>query len=131
MFKNFSLDVIGLVKNYSSLNAISGECSEKIKIIASDLNDLKDTGKLTTDSLNSVYNSLDSLNSDSFSAYIKSIAEGAESARVNIVDAYAAILDGNTHGLQNIQSIFNTYNDTLKGNVKEQKNFTAAVGQLQ
>ena len=129
VFKNFSLDVIGLVKNYSSLNAISGECSEKIKIIASDLNDLKDTGKLTTDSLNSVYNSLDSLNSDSFSAYIKSIAEGAENARVNIVDAYAAMLDGNTHGLQNIQSIFNTYNDTLKGNVKEQKNFTAAVGQ--
>ena len=129
MFKNFSLDVIDLVKNYKTLNTITGEQITKVNDYADALNILKDTNALTTDSITGLYNSIDSLNSDSLTYYFKSIAEGAENARVNIVDAYAAILDGNTHGLQNIQSIFNTYNDTLKGNVKEQKNFTAAVGQ--
>ena len=129
VFKNFSLDVIDLVKNYKTLNTITGEQITKVNDYADALNILKDTNALTTDSITGLYNSIDSLNSDSLTYYFKSIAEGAENARVNIVDAYAAILDGNTHGLQNIQSIFNTYNDTLKGNVKEQKNFTAAVGQ--
>lgn len=129
VFKNFSLDVIDLVKNYKTLNTITGEQITKVNDYADALNILKDTNALTTDSITGLYNSIDSLNSDSLTYYFKSIAEGAENARVNIVDAYAAMLDGNTHGLQNIQSIFNTYNDTLKGNVKEQKNFTAAVGQ--
>ena len=129
VFKNFNSDIASLVKNYDTLNIMTGKQSAQLGILVSDLNQLKDTGNLTTDSLNSVYTQVQSLNSDSLSDYFHSITEGAENARVNIVDAYAAILDGNTHGLKNIQSIFNTYNQAFDGNIDRQKEFAKAVSQ--
>ena len=129
MLKNFGTDVVGLVKNYKTLNAITGEQITKVNDYIDTLNTLKDTNALTTDSITGLYDSVESLNSDSLTYYFQSVAEGAENARVNIVDAYDAILDGNTHGLKNVQSIFNTYNNNLKGNEENQKAFTKAVGQ--
>lgn len=129
MLKNFGSDVVGLVKNYKTLNAITGEQITKVNDYIDALNTLKDTNALTTDSITGLYNSVGSLNSDSLTYYFQSVAEGAENARVNIVDAYAAILDGNTHGLQNVQSIMNTFNNSFDGSVEKQKEFTKAVGQ--
>ena len=65
MFKDFSLDVIDLVKNYKTLNTITGEQITKVNDYADALNILKDTNALTTDSITGLYNSIDSLNSDS------------------------------------------------------------------
>ena len=129
VLKNFGTDVVGLVKNYKTLNAITGEQITKVNDYADALNTLKDTNALTTDSIASLYNSVESLKSDSLTYYFQSVAEGAENARVNIVDAYAAILDGNTHGLKNVQSIINTFNNSFDGSVEKQKEFTKAVGQ--
>ena len=129
MLKNFGSDVVGLVKNYKTLNAITGEQITKVNDYIDALNTLKDTNALTTDSITGLYNSVGSLNSDSLTYYFQSIAEGAENARVNIVDAYAAILDGNTHGLKNVQSIMNTFNNSFDGSVEKQKEFTKAIGQ--
>lgn len=129
MLKNFGTDVVGLVKNYKTLNAITGEQITKVNDYADALNTLKDTNALTTDSITGLYNSVESLKSDSLTYYFQSVAEGAENARVNIVDAYAAILDGNTHGLKNVQSIMNTFNNSFDGSVEKQKEFTKAVGQ--
>lgn len=129
MLKNFGSDVVGLVKNYKTLNAITGEQITKVNDYADALNTLKDTNALTTDSITGLYDSIESLNSDSLTYYFKSVAEGAENARVNIIDAYAAILDGNTHGLKNVQSIINTFNNSFDGSVEKQKEFTKAVGQ--
>ena len=129
MFKDLSVDILGLIKNYKTLNVISKEQSVDIQQLVKGFNDLKESGSLVGKTYQEQIDKINTLNNDNLTNIFQKVAEGAESARVNIVDAYAAILDGNTHGLQNIQSIFNTYNDTLKDNVKEQKNFTAAVGQ--
>ena len=129
VFKDLSVDILGLIKNYKTLNVISKEQSVDIQQLVKDFNDLKESGSLVGKTYQNQIDKINTLNNDNLTNIFKQVAEGAENARVNIVDAYAAILDGNTHGLQNIQSIFNTYNDTLKDNVKEQKNFTAAVGQ--
>ena len=129
VFKDLSVDILGLIKNYKTLNVISKEQSVDIQQLVKGFNDLKESGSLVGKTYQEQIDKINTLNNDNLTNIFQKVAEGAENARVNIVDAYAAILDGNTHGLQNIQSIFNTYNDTLKDNVKEQKNFTAAVGQ--
>lgn len=129
VFRNFSSDIVNLVKNYNTLNVVTGEQSNKLGLLVNNLNSLKDTGNLTTQSISGLYKSVESLNSNSLTDYFQSVAEGAENARVNIVDAYAAILDGNTHGLKNVQSIFNTFNNAFDGNVEKQKEFAKAVGQ--
>ena len=129
VLKNFGTDVINLAKNYNTLNIMSDKQVVSVERLTKRLNSLKDTGNLTTKSITGVYKSVDSLNSDSLTYYFHSVAEGAENARVNIVDAYAAILDGNTHGLKNVQSIMNTFNNSFGGSVEKQKEFTKAIGQ--
>ena len=114
VFKQFSKDIIELSDNFYGLNVITDIQTQKLDGLIANTNALKENNLLSGDNLTS---------------YFQSVAEGAENARVNIVDAYAAILDGNTHGLKNVQSIFNTYNNVLKGNEEDQKNFTKAVGQ--
>lgn len=129
VLKNFGTDVINLAKNYNTLNIMSDKQAVSVEQLAKKLNLLKDSGNLTTESITKLYKSVESLNSDSLTYYFQSVAEGAENARVNIVDAYAAILDGNTHGLKNVQSIINTFNNSFDGSVEKQKEFTKAVGQ--
>ena len=129
VLKNFGTDVINLAKNYNTLNIMSDKQVVSVERLTKRLNSLKDTGNLTTKSITGLYKSVDSLNSDSLTYYFQSVAEGAENARVNIVDAYAAILDGNTHGLKNVQSIMNTFNNSFGGSVEKQKEFTKAIGQ--
>lgn len=129
VFKEFGKDIIDLSKNYKTLNVVTREQANNLGLLMNNLNSLKDTGNLTTKSMTGLYKSVESLNSDSLTYYFQSVAEGAENARVNIVDAYAAILDGNTHGLKNVQSIMNTFNNAFDGNVEKQKEFAKAVGQ--
>ena len=92
-------------------------------------NKLKSEGKLVGKTFDNLLGKVQSVGNDNLTDYFQSVAEGAENARVNIVDAYAAILDGNTHGLKNVQSIFNTFNNAFDGNVEKQKEFAKAVGQ--
>ncbi len=129
VFKEFGKDIIDLSKNYKTLNVVTREQANNLGLLMNNLNSLKDTGNLTTKSMTGLYKSVESLNSDSLTYYFQSVAEGAENARVNIVDAYAAILDGNTHGLKNVQGIMNTFNNAFDGNVEKQKEFAKAVGQ--
>lgn len=129
VLKSFGSDIVKLVKNYNTLNVVTGEQISEMEDYISILNTLKDTNTLTTDSMNGLYKRVESLNSDSLTYYFQSVVEGAENARVNIVDAYAAILDGNTHGLKNVQSVMNTFNNSFNGNIEKQKEFTQAVGQ--
>ena len=129
VFKEFGKDIINLSKNYKTLNVVTSEQVNSLGLLTNKLNSLKDIGNLTTDSMNGLYKSVQSFGNDNLTYYFQSVAEGAENARVNIVDAYAAILDGNTHGLQNVQSIMNTFNNSFDGSVEKQKEFTKAVGQ--
>ena len=129
VFKEFGKDIINLSKNYKTLNVVTSEQVNSLGLLTNHLNSLKDIGNLTTDSMNGLYKSVQSFGNDNLTYYFQSVAEGAENARVNIVDAYAAILDGNTHGLQNVQSIMNTFNNSFDGSVEKQKEFTKAVGQ--
>lgn len=129
MFKGFGKDVIDLVKNFGTLNTITELGNHKLQKYISTLNLYKDNGSISTDNLSNILEQVDSLNSDNLTNLFKQIAEGSANARINIEDCYAAILDGNTHGLKNVQSIFNTYNNTLKNSEKDQKAFTKAVGQ--
>lgn len=129
VFRSFSSDIVNLVKNYNTLNVVTDVQSNKLGLLVDNLNYLKDTGSITTQSISRLYKSVESLNNDSLSHYFKSVAEDAGNARVNIVDAYAAILDGNTHGLKNVQSIFNTYNQAFDGNIGRQREFAKAVSQ--
>ena len=129
VFKEFGKDIINLSKNYKTLNVVTSEQINSLGLLTNNLNSLKDIGNLTTDSMNGLYKSVQSFGNDNLTYYFQSVAEGAENARVNIVDAYAAILDGNTHGLKNVQSIMNTFNNSFDGSVEKQKEFTKAVGQ--
>ena len=129
VFKEFGKDIINLSKNYKTLNVVTSEQVNSLGLLTNNLNSLKDIGNLTTDSMNGLYKSVQSFGNDNLTYYFQSVAEGAENARVNIVDAYAAILDGNTHGLKNVQSIMNTFNNSFDGSVEKQKEFTKAVGQ--
>ena len=129
VFKEFGKDIINLSKNYKTLNVVTSEQVNSLGLLTNNLNSLKDIGNLTTDSMNGLYKSVQSFGNDNLTDYFQSVAEGAENARVNIVDAYAAILDGNTHGLKNVQGIMNTFNNAFDGNVEKQKEFAKAVGQ--
>lgn len=130
VFKSLGTDLFNLSKNYKTINVLSQENSNHLQVLINDLNDLKATGDITTETLNDILNSTDSIDKNgNLTNYFESVAKGASDAKVNIVDAYAAILNGNTHGLKNVQSIFNTYNESLKDNEQGQKDFTKAVGQ--
>lgn len=129
VFKEFGKDIINLSKNYKTLNVVTSEQVNSLGLLTNNLNSLKDIGNLTTDSMDGLYKSVQSFGNDNLTYYFQSVAEGAENARVNIVDAYAAILDGNTHGLKNVQSIMNTFNNSFDGSVEKQKEFTKAIGQ--
>ena len=129
VFKEFGKDIINLSKNYKTLNVVTSEQVNSLGLLTNHLNSLKDIGNLTIDSMNGLYKSVQPFGNDNLTYYFQSVAEGAENARVNIVDAYAAILDGNTHGLKNVQSIMNTFNNSFDGSVEKQKEFTKAVGQ--
>lgn len=129
VFKNFSSDIINLVKSYDELNVATGEQSVKLTNLVSDFNDLKDVGNLSTQSVENILTQVKSLNNKNLTTYFREVAEGAENARVNIVDAYAAILNGNANGLKNVQSIMNTFNNSFNGSVEMQRDFAEAVGQ--
>lgn len=129
VFKQFSSDIIDLKKNFNTLNIATKEQIVDLNDLTDIFNEYKKAGKLKGNRYDSLLGDVDKLKNDNLTNYFKSIAEGAENARVNIVDAYAAILDGNTHGLKNVQSIFNTYNQAFKNNEQGQKDFTKAVGQ--
>jgi len=129
VFKNFSSDIISLVKSYDELNVVTGEQSVKLINLVSNLNGFKDVGNLTTQGIETILTEVKSLNSKNLTTYFREVSEGAENARVNIVDAYAAILNGNTNGLKNVQSIMNTFNNSFNGSVEMQRDFAEAVGQ--
>lgn len=60
--------------------------------------------------------------------YFKDLAKEGASARANIEDVYAAILNGNTKGVSNVKSIITEFNK-LGNNAEGQQAFAAAVGQ--
>lgn len=133
VFKEFGKDVISLVKNYNTLNVMTKEQSIDVQQLVEDFNRLKKSGSLVgeiyQEQIDKVKALNKELNNDNLTNMFQQVAEGAENARVNIVDAYAAILDGNTHGLKNVQSIMNTFNNSFDGSVEKQKEFAKAVGQ--
>ena len=129
VFKEFGKDVISLAKNYNTLNVMTKEQSIDVQQLVEDFNRLKNSGSLVGNMYQEQIRKVEALNNDNLTNVFQQVAEGAENARVNIVDAYAAILDGNTHGLQNVQSIMNTFNNSFDGSVEKQKEFTKAVGQ--
>lgn len=134
VFKEFSSDIIDLKKNFNTLNVATKEQIVDLNNLSKAFNIDKQDGAMSGKNFDDFIKKIEKLDTDignngNLTNYFKSIAEGAENARVNIVDAYAAILDGNTHGLKNVQSIMNTYNKSFEGNVKGQEDFAKAVGQ--
>lgn len=129
VFKEFGKDVINLAKNYNTLNVMTKEQSVDVQQLVEDFNRLKNSGSLVGNMYQEQIRKVEALNNDNLTNVFQQVAEGAENARVNIVDAYAAILDGNTHGLKNVQSIMNTFNNSFDGSIEKQKEFTQAVGQ--
>lgn len=129
VFKEFGKDVISLAKNYNTLNVMTKEQSIDVQQLVEDFNRLKNSGSLVGNMYQEQIRKVEALNNDNLTNVFQQVAEGAENARVNIVDAYTAILDGNTHGLKNVQGIMNTFNNAFDGNVEKQKEFAKAVGQ--
>ena len=69
-----------------------------------------------------------SLNSN-VSLYFRELAEKGASARANVKDFYAAILDGNTKGFSNVKSTMALFNQAQQSGADNARDFAKAVGQ--
>lgn len=100
---------------------------------------------LSTDSVNRYVNVFNKLNSKqafghgweqflngmnaqnaNVASYFQELAKQGASAKANIQGVYAAILDGNTHGVQNVRSVISAFKTV---NPQNQQAFARAVGQ--